>query len=114
MWFFWFIVISLSFLALVAFGLHHAGLSREKTTSSVSSQDRRADWMLFLNPRMENGLFVRNLKTNEQVFLPSPVKAKEVEISSAWIISLFSATVALGCLAGFVLYKLWDFLLKSF
>lgn len=113
---FLFIIISFSFIALVAFGAHYSGVFRKnnhQASPPAPTQDRKAPWMLFLNPRLEPGIFVRNLRTNEQVFLPSPEKFKKDELSLAWIVALFSATVALGCLAGFILYRIWDFVLKS-
>lgn len=106
---FWFIVIQFSFLALVSFSVHYSGVL-QKRKNPPFSQDRRADWMLHVNPRTEPGIFARNLRTHEQVVFPSPDKE---EVSVAWIVALFSAAVALGCLAGFVLYKIWNFVLHS-
>lgn len=109
--FFWFIVIQFSFLAIVAFSVHYSGWFRrrkDRQSSPPFFQDRRDHAMRFLNPRTEPGIFARNLKTNESVFFPSRV---EDEASISWIVGLFAATVALGCLAGFTLYKIWDFIL---
>ncbi|MBP1931488.1 hypothetical protein [Ammoniphilus resinae] len=100
MGFFWFAIGSILLFSLLSFLLH----SRKQPEKNQPTTNR----LIFTAPvEQKDGVYIRNLRTNVSVFIPAQTQEKQ-PVSAAWIASVIGASIGLGCLSGYGLYKIWE------
>lgn len=101
---FWFIVIALFFLSFVAYLVYRTGIVSPTANPSTNLTTRPTSWIVF-EPRSQNP--IRNLRTNRWIAFP----AIQEKVTWSWIMMVFSLALAVGCLTGWLLFKVWEWVI---